>query len=85
MFHNMQPEVVPKSPSGVAVRDAPDQREALTPFLEGDKLEIDIGATQPGSFRHPGQRIASPQLTAGQSCPRSKKPDPTFWIMPGSL
>ncbi|MBV8820230.1 MAG: transposase [Acidobacteriaceae bacterium] len=36
----VQPEVLPKSTSGAAVRDTLNQWEALTRFLEGD-LEID--------------------------------------------
>src|SRR5206468_9379779 len=42
----LQPEVLPKSPSGAAVRYALNQWEALTRFLEDGELEIDIGATE---------------------------------------
>ena len=42
----LQPEVLPKSPSGAAVRYALDQWEALTRFLEDGELEIDNGATE---------------------------------------
>jgi hypothetical protein len=41
----LQPEVLPKSPSGAAVRYALNQWEALTRFLEDGELEIDNGAT----------------------------------------
>ena len=42
----LQPEVLPKSPSGAAVRYALNQCEALTRFLEDGELEIDNGATE---------------------------------------
>ena len=42
----MQQEVLPKSPSGAAVRYALNQWEALTRFLEDGDLEIDNGATE---------------------------------------
>jgi transposase len=42
----LQPEVLPKSPSGAAVRYALRQWEALTRFLEDGELEIDNGATE---------------------------------------
>jgi hypothetical protein len=42
----LQPEVVPKSPSGAAVRYALNQWEVLTRFLEDGELEIDNGATE---------------------------------------
>jgi transposase len=42
----LQPEVLPKSPSGVAVRYALNQWEALTRFLDDGELEIDNGATE---------------------------------------
>jgi len=42
----LQPEVLPKSPSGAAVRYALNQWEALTRFLEDGELEIDNGATE---------------------------------------
>jgi transposase len=42
----LQPEVLPKSPSGAAVRYALKQWEALTRFLEDGELEIDNGATE---------------------------------------
>ena len=42
----LQPEVLPKSPSGAAVRYALNQWEALTRFLEDRELEIDNGATE---------------------------------------
>jgi transposase len=42
----LQSEVLPKSPSGVAVRYALNQWEALTRFLEDGELEIDNGATE---------------------------------------
>src|SRR5215813_12006725 len=42
----LQPEVLPKSPSGAAVRYALNQWEALTRFLENGELEIDNGATE---------------------------------------
>jgi len=41
-----QPQVLPKSPSGAAVRYALNQWEALTRFLEHGELEIDKGATE---------------------------------------
>jgi len=41
----LQPEVLPKSPSGAA-RYALNQWEALTRFLEDGELEIDNGATE---------------------------------------
>src|SRR6202007_3383548 len=41
----LQPEVLPKSPSGAAVRYALNQWEALTRFLQDGELEIDNGAT----------------------------------------
>ena len=53
-----QPEVLPKSPSGAAVRYALNQWEALTRFLEVAELEIDNGATERGQPRcrlGPGQ------------------------------
>ena len=42
----LQPNVLPKSPSGAAVRYALNQWEALTRFLEDGELEIDNGATE---------------------------------------
>ena len=42
----LQPEVLPKSPSGAAVRYALNQWEALKRFLEDGDLEIDNGATE---------------------------------------
>ena len=42
----LQPEVLPKSPSGAAVRYTLNQWEALTRFLEDGELEIDNGATE---------------------------------------
>jgi transposase len=42
----LQPEVLPKSPSGAAVRYALNQWEALTRFLEDGELEIDNGGTE---------------------------------------
>ena len=42
----LQPEVLPKSPSGAAVRYALNQWEALTRFLKDGDLEIDNGATE---------------------------------------
>lgn len=42
----LQWEVLPKSPSGAAVRYALNQWEALTRFLEDGELEIDNGATE---------------------------------------
>ena len=42
----LQPEVLPKSPSGAAVRYALNQWEALTRFLGDGELEIDNGATE---------------------------------------
>jgi len=42
----LQQEILPKSPSGAAVRYALNQWEALTRFLEDGDLEIDNGATE---------------------------------------
>jgi hypothetical protein len=42
----LQPEVLPKSPSGAAVRYALNQWQALTRFLQDGELEIDNGATE---------------------------------------
>jgi hypothetical protein len=42
----LQPEVLPKGPSGAAVRYALNQWGALTRFLEDGELEIDNGATE---------------------------------------
>jgi hypothetical protein len=42
----LQEQVLPKSPSGAAVRYALNQWEALTRFLEDGELEIDNGATE---------------------------------------
>jgi transposase len=42
----LQQEVLPKSPSGAAVRYTLNQWEALTRFLEDGELEIDNGATE---------------------------------------
>jgi transposase len=42
----LQQEVLPKSPSGTAVRYALNQWEALTRFLQDGDLEIDNGATE---------------------------------------
>jgi transposase len=42
----LQQEVLPKSPSGAAVRYALNQWEALTRFLQDGELEIDNGATE---------------------------------------
>jgi hypothetical protein len=42
----LQPQVLPKSPSGAAVRYAMNQWDALTCFLEDGELEIDNGATE---------------------------------------
>jgi transposase len=42
----VQQEVLPKSPSGAAVRYALNQWEALTRFVEDGDLEIDNGGTE---------------------------------------
>jgi len=42
----LQPEVLPKSPAGAAVRYELNQWEALTRFLKDGELEIDNGATE---------------------------------------
>jgi transposase len=42
----LQPEVLPKSPSGAAVRYALNQGQALARFLQDGELEIDNGATE---------------------------------------
>jgi transposase len=42
----LQPEVLPKSSSGAAVRYALNQWKALTRFLDDGELEIDNGATE---------------------------------------
>ena len=42
----LQREVLPKSPSGAAVRYALNQWQALTRYLEDGELEIDNGATE---------------------------------------
>jgi transposase len=42
----LQPEVLPKSPPGAAVRYALNQWQALTRFLDDGELEIDNGATE---------------------------------------
>jgi transposase len=42
----LRPQVLPKSPSGAAVRYTLNQWEALTRFLEDGELEIDNGATE---------------------------------------
>jgi transposase len=42
----LQQQVLPKSPSGTAVRYALNQWEALTRFLQDGELEIDNGATE---------------------------------------
>jgi hypothetical protein len=42
----LQPQVLPKSPSGAAVRYALNQWDALTRFLEDGELQIDNGATE---------------------------------------
>jgi hypothetical protein len=42
----LQPEVLPKSPSGAAVRYSLNQWQALTRFLQDGELEIDNGATE---------------------------------------
>ena len=42
----LQPEVLPKTPSGAAVRYALNQWEALTRFLEDGELEMDNGTTE---------------------------------------
>ena len=43
---HLQQQVLPKSPSGTAVRYALNQWQALTRFLEDGDLEIDNGATE---------------------------------------
>jgi hypothetical protein len=45
-LRQVQQQVLPKSPSGAAVRYALNQWEALTRFLEDGELEIDNGATE---------------------------------------
>lgn len=45
-LRELQPELLPKSPSGAAVRYALNQWKALTRFLEDGELEIDNGATE---------------------------------------
>src|SRR5437764_12535553 len=45
----LQPEVLPKSPSGAAVRYALNQWQALTRFLQDGELEIDNCATERGN------------------------------------
>ena len=42
----LQQQVLPKSPSGAAVRYALNQWDALTRFLEDGELEIDNGASE---------------------------------------
>jgi transposase len=42
----LQPDVLPKSPAGAAVRYALNQWKALTRFLQDGELEIDNGATE---------------------------------------
>ncbi len=42
----LQPEVLPKSPAGAAVRYALNQWKSLTRYLEDGELEIDNGATE---------------------------------------
>src|SRR5581483_992142 len=42
----LQAQVLPKSPSGAAVRYALNQWDALTSFLKDGELEIDNGATE---------------------------------------
>ena len=42
--------MLPKSPSGAAVRYALNQWQALTRFLEDGELEIDNGATERGNW-----------------------------------
>jgi transposase len=42
----LQPQVLPKSPSGAALRYSLNQWRALTRFLEDGELEIDNGATE---------------------------------------
>jgi transposase len=42
----LQPEVLPKSSAGIAVRYALNQWNALTRFLEDGELEIDNGVTE---------------------------------------
>jgi hypothetical protein len=44
--HQPLQRLLPKSPSGAAVRFAPNLWEALTHFLEEGELEIDNGATE---------------------------------------
>jgi len=43
---DLQPEALPKSPSGAAVRYTLNQWDALTRFVEDGELEIDNGATE---------------------------------------
>jgi hypothetical protein len=45
----LKPRVLPKSPSGAAVRYALNQWKALTVYLEDGELEIDNGATERAS------------------------------------
>jgi hypothetical protein len=45
-LRQLQRQVLPKSPSGAAVRYALNQWDALTRFLEDGELEIDNGATE---------------------------------------
>jgi len=45
-LRQLQQQVLPKSPSGAAVRYALNQWEALTRFLEDGELEIDNGASE---------------------------------------
>jgi hypothetical protein len=45
-LHEIQEEVLPKSPAARAVRYALNQWEALTRFLEDGDLEIHNGATE---------------------------------------
>jgi len=68
-LRELQPKVLPKSPSGAAVRYARNQWGALTRFLEDGDLEIDNGRHGTGQSRHragprqldvPGQRRRRP-------------------------
>ncbi len=74
MSLDLKPEVLPKSPSGAAVRYALNQWEALTRFLEDGEQEIDNGATERAN-RDVLSRIPAHSITRlSELLPRNWKP-----------
>jgi hypothetical protein len=69
----LQPEVLPKSPSGAAMRYALDPWEAVTRFLEDGELEIDNGATERANRDIAPGRATGPSSAATLAARRRRR------------